>query len=157
MPDTPFSPTDRDPYEINGIPRAIVKSWILRLFGAGKLPKKWTPGVCRDYAEETGGRKLGKDYPIREVGEAILSRYQALRRVEEGGIDCFDLMFLESEIIIQAVLTLLRQHGIPCLPVHDSLIVPQDSVGVSLEVLRDAFEAKAGARPTLRVEGDNPA
>ena len=133
-----------------------MKSWILRLFGAGKFPKKWTPEFCRDYAEETGGRKLGKDYPVREVGEAILSRYQVLRRVEDGGIDCFDLMFLESEVIIQAMLTLLQQHGIPCLPVHDSLIVPEDSVGVSVKVLREAFEAKVGVRPTLRVEGDNP-
>ena len=52
------------------------------------------------------------------------------------------------------MLTLLQQHRIPCLPVHDSLIVPEDSADVGKDVLGRAYEAKVGVRPALRVEGN---
>ena len=132
--------------------REVVKSWIVRALGSGKSPKKWSSEACQDYTRENEGRKLGKDHPIRQLGEAILDRYPVLRGLGSAGIDCFDLMFTESEAIIQAMLELLGQHDTPCLSVHDSLIVPEDSIDLAIEVLSRAYEAKVGARPALRVE-----
>jgi hypothetical protein len=39
--------------------------------------------------------------------------------------DYGDLMYRESEIIVSTMLRLAREHDIPSVPVHDSLIVPR--------------------------------
>jgi hypothetical protein len=148
-----FDPHERDPYDVGNIPRGVIKSWIVMAFGSGKLPRKWSSKAGQDYAIKNEGGKLGKDYPIGEVGETILNCYPVFRDLGSAGIDCFELMFHESEAILQAMLTLLKQHDTPCLPVHDSLIVPEDSTELAMEVLSRSYEAKIGVRPALRVEG----
>jgi hypothetical protein len=150
-----FDAGESDPYGFRGIPREVVKSWVLRALGSGKSPKRWSSEASQDYAKVNEGRKLGKDHPIRKVGETILDRYPLLRGLGSAGIDCFDLMFTESEAIIQAMLELLRHHDTPCLSVHDSLIVPEDSIDLAIEVLSRAYEAKVGVRPALRVERED--
>jgi hypothetical protein len=121
-------------------------------FGAGGFPTRWSPEAGKKYRAQTGRQSLGKDYPIRRVGEVILNRYPVLNGLEQGKIDCFDLMFIESEAIIQAILRLLREHDIPSLPVFDSLIVKKNHLEAVMEVLRNAYEEKVGVRPALRVK-----
>jgi hypothetical protein len=38
--------------------------------------------------------------------------------------DRFDLMYLENEAVANTMLPLKREHGVVCLSVHDSIIVP---------------------------------
>ena len=65
-----------------------------------------------------------------------------------------DLMFMESEAIIGAMLTLMRDHQIPSLPVHDSLIVPASKFHVAKGILIDRFRKQTGVTPKLDPEDD---
>ena len=120
--------------------------------GAGKFPARWSPEAGRTYRKETQRRSLGKDFPIHRIAGAIFDRYPVLSGLNSGRIAYFDLMYIESETIIAAMLELLREHDIPSLPVFDSLIVPKDNEAIASSVLSKAYEAKVGIRPALKVE-----
>ena len=63
-----------------------------------------------------------------------------------------DLMYLESEAIIGAMLTLMRDHQVPSLPVHDSLIVPASKFHVAKEALIHNFRKQTRVVPRLEPE-----
>jgi hypothetical protein len=50
-----------------------------------------------------------------------------------------DLMYIESEAVIGSMLTLMRDHQVPSLPVHDSLIVPASKFNVAKGASRVAW------------------
>jgi hypothetical protein len=58
-------------------------------------------------------------------------------------------MFLESQVII-ATMFILKDHGIPSLPVHDSLIVPVSKTWRAREVLRGQFQKVTGRIAQLK-------
>src|SRR5258708_2703112 len=61
-------------------------------------------------------RKVLQRHPLLERwGDKIKGRVR----------DYGDLMFTESEVIIGSMLILMKKHGVPSLPVHNSLIVPR--------------------------------
>ena len=60
-------------------------------------------------------------------------------------------MFRESEIIVSTMLRLAREHDIPSMPVHDSLIVPLSEVETSKRLLDEEFVRLTGVTPTLKV------
>jgi hypothetical protein len=64
-------------------------------------------------------------------------------------------MYIESEAIIGAMLTLMRDHQVPSLPVHDSLIVPVSKFEVAKGALIDNFREQTGVAPTVEPE-ENP-
>jgi hypothetical protein len=147
-----FDPISGDPYAFQGIPRCVIKQWLVMALGAGKFPARWSPEAGKTYRKETERKSLGKDFPIRRVAEAVLNRYSVLSGLEAGHIDYFDLMFIESEAVIQAMLELLRQHDLPSLPVFDSLIVPKDSEAIASAILSKAYESRVGICPALKIE-----
>ena len=54
-------------------PEWVVKRWCTATFGANKQLLKWPSGIVGKYQERTGGRELGKDYPIGKVRAAAFS------------------------------------------------------------------------------------
>jgi hypothetical protein len=68
--------------------------------------------------------------------------------------DYGDLMFVESQVIIGTMLKLKRDHGVPSMPVHDSLIVPFTQQKLAERVLKEQFRAKTGVVP--RLETNSP-
>jgi len=56
-------------------------------------------------------------------------------------------MFRESEIIVSTMLRLAREHGIPSMSVHDSLIVPLSEVETSKRLLDEQFVHPLGFIP----------
>jgi hypothetical protein len=48
-------------------------------------------------------------------------------------------MYIESEAVIGSMLTLMRDHQVPSLPVHDSLIVPASKFNVAKGASRVAW------------------
>jgi hypothetical protein len=60
-------------------------------------------------------------------------------------------MYREGQIIISTMLRLAREHNIPSLPVHDSLIVPASEAVTSKRMLEEEFAKTTGVRPTLKV------
>jgi hypothetical protein len=123
-----------DPYEIEGFPRDIVKKWITMTFGYNKLHRAW-PGDAKEELAEKGITELQKAFPIAVVRSAVFKRHPIIQDWLDSPYDCFDLMFIESEKIIKAMLALKRDHGVVSLPVHDSLIVSRQYEGLAEELL----------------------
>jgi hypothetical protein len=48
-------------------------------------------------------------------------------------------MWIESEIMIKTMLVLVRDHSIPSLSVHDSLIVPASKADLAAENISRSF------------------
>lgn len=114
---------------------------------------------------ETAQEKSALDlsaFPVAEVGRSVLARYPVLEnlpsRFEElgrrYGVDAervlsLFLMGLEASALTAAMLT-LKVAGVVALPVHDSLIVPQDAVPMAEQALMAAFQQQVGITPALR-------
>lgn len=140
-----------DPYEIDGVPREVVKGWLVATFGAEKSLQRWPQIQVAEYATRKG-RRLGQDYPVKAVGEKLLARYPVLGRAREEGLGWPDLMFTESEVVIRTMLTLLKD-GTPSMPVHDSLIVPASETRPAVDALRESFNQILGVEVLVEVTG----
>jgi hypothetical protein len=141
-----------DPYDVPGLPRDIVKAWIVSVFGAGKLPKRWSRKLSEDYAE--GGTKLSQAYPIKAVQVAVLEKHPLLKSIADRHLNSLDLMFIESEAIVATILRLMKEQGVPSLSVHDSLIVRREDAELARAYLEEEYESKVGAKPFITQKGD---
>ena len=115
-----------DPYEIEGFPRVVIKKWITMTFGYNKLHQDW-PRDSKEKLAEKGITELQKACPIAVVRSAVFKCHPIIQDWLDSPYDCFDLMFIESEKIIKAMLALKRDHGVISLPVHDSLIISRQN------------------------------
>jgi hypothetical protein len=50
-------------------------------------------------------------------------------------------MFRESVVVVSTMLELMRDHGIPSLAIHDSLLVPQSAINTTATVLKARFRS----------------
>jgi hypothetical protein len=57
----------------------------------------------------------------------------------------FELMFMESEILI-AVITHLFKNGIPALPLHDAVLVAKSQAKAAKAAMEYAFRSSTGQR-----------
>lgn len=140
-----------DPYTVEGLPRMVVKKWIVMALGAGGFPRRWSPEAGKDYREEFFGKSIGKDYPMKKVEQAILERHPAIRKLPTSTVTCFDLQFRESEVIVSTMLTLLRKFGVPSFSIHDSLLVKARDALDASRVLRNEYETFITIEPYLKV------
>jgi hypothetical protein len=106
-----------DPYAIRGVPRGVVKGWMVAALTLGKHPGKWPRKQLESDPELAG-------YSIGDVTRAVLELHPILDDL--GSLSWGKLQFLESLVVIGAMKR-LNGDGIPALPVHDSLIVPRDA------------------------------
>lgn len=135
-----------DPYEIEGLPRDLVKQWVTMTIGNGKRHTRW-PGDAKKDLESRG--ILTQDYPLRSTGDAILARLPMVNVFGETLVGWGTLQFLESESLLSAVETLAYRHGVVSLPVHDSLIVRKAEGDLAAKVLIESFKAVGGIEPAL--------
>ena len=61
-------------------------------------------------------------------------------------------MFIESEIIIETMVELVRSHSVPCFSVHDSTIVRKKDQQIAMETLESQFLGRTTIQPRLRVK-----
>jgi hypothetical protein len=127
-------------------------------FGNSHLLTRWSPDIKRDFAKRYREQQWTIDtslYPIRLVRERTLERHPLLEQwgqpIDGKPLNYADLMFRESEIIVSTMLRLAREHGIPSMPVHDSLIVPLSEADTSKRLLEEQFGKFTAVRPTLKV------
>lgn len=126
----------------------MVKAWIVKAFGAGELPKRYPQYAYDEYKIGYPGKELGKDYPVSQVEAAILKRYPVLGRLPSTAWNSLALEFYESEAVIGTMLELLRE-GIPSLPVHDSLVVPESAKGKAKAILERRYEDLCEIKPRI--------
>ena len=60
-------------------------------------------------------------------------------------------MYVESEAIISTMLRLMRERGLVCLSVHDSIIVPLLERDAAVGILREEYRRAAGVEPKLMI------
>ena len=136
--------SEGDPYCIEGLPRKAVKAWITATLGNGKHPTRWAPETARRLREAVPDWNP-RELMCRKVGAAVLARHPVLSDLT--GITWGRLQFLESQVIIGAMVRLRDDYGIPALPVHDSLMVPRPVWFTGWEVLGWEVERVTGRRP----------
>ena len=139
-----------DPYDIDGLPRNVVKMWIMVTLGHNKFPQRWPSEIRKDFQKD--GIEIGKSYPMRVVRDQVLKAHPVLADWPEQSVTCFDLMYLESAAVMNTMLRLMREQGVVSLSVHDSLIVPGSRSDVASRVLRHEYRRAVGVLPTLRID-----
>lgn len=135
-----------DLYEVSGIPRGIVKGWLVATLSSTGHLKRWPRDQVEAFRAETG-KNLSETYPIKTVREAMLAKYPVLHQWGQVNLDWGDLMFLESEAVIGAMIHLIKVYEIPTLPVHDSLLVPASRVGQCKNLLVDHYRYQCKIEP----------
>lgn len=141
-----------DLYDVDGLPRLVVKNLMTAHLGKGSRPTQWPEGTKAKYKNEYG-RDLGKDLKLYECVDAVEAAHPILLRLNDHGIDVYRLQYVESKIILRAMLNLIRDHQVPSLPVHDCLIVRYRDQNVAQAYLDEAFFSEVGIHPTITRKG----
>lgn len=144
-----------DPYLLPGLGpehREAVKKWTVATFGNTKPIVRWPSRMLKK-------SPWLKQHRASTITDAALRQYPALanwgQEINGGfyGIRTFqwaDLMWIESEVMVSTMLELQRQHNIPSLSVHDSLIVPAKWANVAAEVLKARFLSETDVTPLIK-------
>ena len=147
-----------DLYAIDGLPRDVVKQWIVATLGLGKPVRRWAAKTLRDAPEFAA-------YEPRDVGRRIVARYPFLKTPADAlrgplGLDqlrhlgppekllTHRLAGIESDALT-GVMAVLRPPFANelALPMHDGLIVPKSS----LRSIRGNFDVSFGYFAKVRV------
>jgi hypothetical protein len=144
-------PFEGDPYEMSWPERPVVKRWVNMTLSHGKRHSRW-PKATVDDLLKADGINLKTDYPLEKTGDAILRHLPILK--EDGSssvaVGWGELQFRESEVVLAGMEVLAFEHDVPALPVHDSLIVPEDAEAVAEAVLRKTFRDAVGVDPVIK-------
>lgn len=111
-------PMNGDPYAIPGVApelRGAVKALILRLLGAGESTRVQRPEILKAWPRRDYLRLI---HQIAEVHPMLAHWFRSGHWATLQNID---------SQIADAVLADLSEQGVPCLPVHDSFIVPRSA------------------------------
>jgi len=150
-----------DLYDVDGVPRKVVKSFITMTLGYDRYHKAWPKEVRGDFSAawaewkergepvETETGDLAKEFPIAEVQAKVLKRLPILQDWENSEIGWADLFYLESEIVLATMNELMTQ-GVPCLPVHDSIIVPKGANSIARKIIKERFFHTTGIEPSIK-------
>ena len=133
-------------YVIQGIPRSVVKQWVVMTLGHDTYHRSWPKEFKDKFFEETGD-ELQKVYPIKTVRDAVLGRHPVIAKCQNHRTDIFDLMYLEAEAMMRAMLQLKRAYGIPSLTVHDSIIVRERDMCAAAEAVTRSFKSVCDVEP----------
>ena len=142
--------------------REVAKFWINASFGNSKLLSRWNEENLESIERRLTKKELSgfdpKLYPMKMIKQKVLERHPLLARWGvkiRGRVRNYgDLMYIESEAIIGAMLTLMREHQVPSLPEHDALIVPGSKFIVAKGILTHHFQKQTGVVPRLEPEED---
>ena len=137
-------PNQSDFYNIGGLDRSIVKSWINLSLTNGKPLMKWPENVIEDF--DKAGIKYKK---ASHYAPIMLKAYPFINDLEQHNVTWAKLQFEESEVIIASMKELITR-GIPSYPVHDSLIVPSGAQRVAEGVLEGCFRERLGGDVVLK-------
>jgi hypothetical protein len=146
---------DPDPYDLPGVPRDVAKTWFVATFGYHQHLQRWPKEATRVYKERTG-RKLGRDFPLKTVRQKALEKFPVLKNWGKQKGTWAQLMYLESGAVVSTMLRLKREHQVPSLSVHDSLIVPVSKRKVAKGLLSEEYARVTKTRPKLETSTAPP-
>ena len=144
----PFDAAARDPYKLGPLPRSVIKAWVTMTIGHTTFHSRWP----RLKAEELAKEHIDiKRFPLKELRPLILHHLPVLKDWPSQTISNFDLMYLESEAVIGTMMELMREHGVPSLSVHDSIMVPRQRADDACAILKRRYKGISGITPHLEV------
>jgi len=144
-----FDPA-RDPYELDDIPRSVVKAWLTMTLGYDRFQRRWPARVGTKLMEKEGIDLAS--HPIQHIRHATLDRHPVLKGWAGSKLRWGDLQYIESCAMIDAVEELALTHSVAGLPLHDALLIPESKIAAATEVLTGTFEHHVGAKPVLKVK-----
>jgi hypothetical protein len=142
---------DGDPYELPGLGsehRDAVKAWMVATFGNSKPIVRWPPRMLQKSPEL-------KNYRVAAITKAALTKYPALETwgqpMSHDTRGWAGLMWFEAMVMSSTMRKLMRDHKVPSLSVHDSLIVPVSKAELAQTVLRETFRSSLDVTPQLKI------
>jgi len=139
---------DEDPYYLEGIPRPVVKQWIVAYSSKLKPLTRWSKEATEKLTEQ--GIDLA-DYKVKEVGEAAAEKYPFIYSLPSTAVNWGYLQRREADAIIMTMKRLAHEYDVPSYPVHDSLIVKQSDIFLVTRVMNESFRSFIGFTPVLKV------
>jgi len=139
---------DKDPYHIEGIPRAVVKQWIVAYSSKLKPLTRWS----KEATEKLSGQGVDlAEYKVKEVGEAIANKYPFIHTLPSTAVNWGYLQRREADALIATMRRLAHEYDVPSYPVHDSLLVKQSDIFLVTRVMKESFSSIMGFTPVLKV------
>lgn len=139
---------DKDLYHIEGIPRPIVKQWIVAYSAKLKPLTRWS----EEATEKLSGQGIDViDYEVKEVGEAVSSEYPFIYTLPSTAVNWGYLQRREADALIATMRRLANEYDVPSYPVHDSLIVKRSDIFLVTRVMKESFSSIIGFTPVLKV------
>lgn len=150
-------PNHPDPYIVAGFDRPVIKTFMTMTLGYDKFHKDWSDGAARTYNKKSKKHKgdIGLDlraHSFESVKKAVLNAMPLLNDWPSSPVRWGSLQYIESEVIIGVVRELALVHGVPALPVHDSIIVPRSRAALATRILSEHFERNIGVIPTIEAK-----
>ena len=131
-----------DPYDLGINPEADpdVRE-LVKKYTAALLNAKGRYGLCREDLQKLGVSQ-------RKLRELVEKKHHQVKHHFGTGIG-LELMFMESEIALRIMLTLL-QENIVVLPIHDGFVAQAQHESRLHEVMMNCFKHVSGVHPTIK-------
>lgn len=140
-----------DPYQTIGFVVDHSSRELAKRLVSCLLSKK---GAMTRFPQGTTGVSFRQEFNIPKhlkVGDYLNDIFSSYPFLKDFDLDGLELMFHESELMVQSLLTLAEQ-DIPAYPVHDCLICQRDDEAVVVDVLGSKFRARVGGTVILEIE-----
>ena len=99
-----------------------------------------------DKAQYLTAKQFGLNLP--KIRQILFRKHPLLMELYRSGTG-LELQFVDSQIAEKVMLSLMER-SIPCMPVHDSFLVPRHQVSELISTMKSAFEAVTGHSPALK-------
>lgn len=140
-----------DPYQLDDylhtkVMRKVAKNALLVMINAktekqalGALRKKFIPSMKNsDITLDASDHTFLDSLDMKAVMRAIANKHLAISKYLFAGVGR-ELQNKDAQIAEMIMIKLLK-NGIPCLPIHDSFIVPRRADAILLEAMREEFK-----------------
>jgi hypothetical protein len=143
-------PDKEDIYAIDGLPREVVKAWFAVSFGVQKFHTRWPSETIEELRLSCEAFK--PSMTVSAVGKKVIKQFPIMADWPLSGLSWSKLMFIESEIVIGTMTTMMKKYQAPCFPVHDAVIVCKKDEELAKNILTKEFEAHANITPRLKLK-----
>jgi hypothetical protein len=148
--DTPMDQT-RDPYDIPGLSRVVVKKLVNMAIGKGDQPTQWPKGFRRELVDD-GEAPLPAKMTCKVAWLMVLKVHPILAELKSRRLDWARLQYSESRVLMATLVELMDAHEIVALPVHDCIIVTASKKDLGMEVFKRHFKQVCGLTPVITVK-----
>ena len=142
-------PKGDDIYTGGNLHRDIIKAWVTATLGHKGFHKRWPVHLAQDLRDK--GHLKDRGPTMKQTEEAACDLLPVMRLWPQSGLSWSELMFKESESMLFAIRRLIFEEDTPCLPVHDSLIVPASAERRGLAALEAGFISETVYSPVFSV------